>query len=784
MILKQREPYQYRLAKLQGTEMDRDAIPGTPFRVFECVPQTKPSRRKINNALDFDPYQHTLFDYPIIVKNTLRSDSNAIDNFNHYLTIHVPYCGMHCWHCFNPTKVCEAFPEVQQVGVDNVAWSAQDIIEKFQKCAGAPEGQRYNVLRVSGGEPFLVPELIAELLEKTDGQGRSPQLIWTETNLTSWAAGPNGKSVFDVACEEASPGLHVRDILTKHRDRLIIHPCFHGLTDANVVDITGTRGLTLGDLKDGFCRLHHLGLHLFPTFVCDVSDPQGLQEFFEFLYGLDKQLPLRVALIPVDFYGPVEERSRSLRDKRGPTYYGRHPALKRWNDLLMASYDLSYGQVPRPLASAGALQSTNAAKRIKPTNRYAPTLVLLKSVSRKEYRQEILSIVGLPPGTMFSSAYDKRHIEEGLAGYLGLCYAKAWEGELEVILAFADPESAANGGSYLPIRKARLTHIDATERIINFRGVLEGYLTPKDGKDAKDTLSRFSRAMTEYFGRTTLLSHATKKWVLLGEQGLWQEFYLHVGGNYDGGYRELLAMGWQKLVDHIDSDSRLAALKQMGVFLQIVPTGHFPAPREGRPAQEPVFELAEGDILSFKVRHYIADFAVYDEDPTRTAQRTLNIKSTCGSLTIDGYQPRALPKYGTFDFCLTCHELPSDRPAQVILHSAEDSAYFPRLQLDFKLKKGRCLRATKVAGSILLALGGAFLTGAFSIRALSLFFFSIGAVLVVVGLPIVRLMPDFSYEGTPLRTVTKPVYSLRRLATKACEYVRALDYRFKHRWNC
>lgn len=105
----------------------------------------------------FDPYLDTLFDYPSIVKRTLASPLDAIKNFNWHLTVQVPYCRFNCWHCYNPKGVCQTGHNIGKVVGETKAYTVQEILDQFVQIRKEAEssGERINVLRVSGGEPFL-----------------------------------------------------------------------------------------------------------------------------------------------------------------------------------------------------------------------------------------------------------------------------------------------------------------------------------------------------------------------------------------------------------------------------------------------------------------------------------------------------------------------------------------------------------------------------------------------------------------------------------------------------
>ena len=284
----------YELAEFKGTSMEDDALWGTPFRRFETVPQGRESSRKQNDSLQFDPHTDTLFDYPMVVGALLDDVPHGLDFYNYHLTVQIPYCRMDCWHCYNDKKACRT-GRTQETKVPHKPWTAQNILDEFSKAkkAAGTHSKEYNVLRVSGGEPFLVPELLAELLDAiSDGSNPNyPQAIWTETNLTPWIKTEDGRSLFDCAKDEyfSRTKRDIEDMLRRNGDRLIVHPCFHGLSAKNITLAAGVDeayGLTLEGLVAGFRRLHELGLNLYPTFLCEASDPECIPALFESLYRL------------------------------------------------------------------------------------------------------------------------------------------------------------------------------------------------------------------------------------------------------------------------------------------------------------------------------------------------------------------------------------------------------------------------------------------------------------------------------------------------------------------
>ncbi len=705
-VLSEGSELKYRLVSFTDTMMSKDSIPGTPFRAFESVPQGRVSKRRQNDTMSFDPYVDTLFDYPLIVNAALGGNYDALEDLNWHLTIQLPYCGMDCWHCYNDKGVCTAglggVPEIRgSLGL----WTTKEILEAFARCRrqGRTVGRIYNVLRVSGGEPFLAIELLAELLKLIHANSQKvhskqnpdyPLAVWTETNLITWAELKNGRSVVKKSCEQPKrPDLDIRSLLTTHASRLIIHPCFHGLTDENLQQCTGNKDLALKDLHNGFRNIHEFfaGDHgngataspnLYPTFIAEACDPSGVKPLFDFLHDIHPSYPLKVAVISVDDYGPLEQRMADRKKQKRPFFcYPRYASLRRWNDMIKSKYGIAYGQIPRPMADTIAgLDVSYAPRSVNPD--YKPILILLKSVYRDEYRQELLTVLAAPPGTRFSTAYDTKHIDPSTrvclkAGRLGFGTKP-----LTVLIVYSNPDSSTDQGRYLPLRWGTLKEVHVTEHLVHFEIQLDETVSVwSSGKSGNGILLEdFSCNMREYFGNRVLLERPTIRWILLGEQNYLFEREasppLTIEKTWDNLLSSMQSLGFSKLAER-------------SIFLQVLEVSKSDAQESDVSLEEANADriLDEGNKMEFIVRYYIPKFDHYSNKPELNDSRSLSITSTDKALSIEGYECRPLSKYGEIHFSVVCGELSHSRKATIIMKSKDRSPYCPRVEVPFHLKK-------------------------------------------------------------------------------------------------
>lgn len=689
------------------------AIAGTPFRKFESVPQKRESKRKQNDTMSFDPYLDTLFDYPSVVKRNLGSPLEAIKYFNWHLTLQIPYCRFDCWHCYNPKDVCQTGEHLGTVIGDIKRYKVPDILAEFARLRreAASRGEHLNILRVSGGEPFLAPELIVELLEKISVSPGTdyPSLIWTETNLATWAKTPDGDSLISKVEDEYRKRTNKKltEILRTHADRIVVHPCFHGLSDANLAQCTGIEpgALQFKDLAEGFRTLHGLQLRLYPTIISEASDPDHVEDLFNELYGICPTYPLKLALIPLDYYPPTIECCKGRIGTAA--LYSRFACQQRWQKLLRRYYGVDYAQVPRPFvqgvtefpkpteaaAGNGVRREDNAAAK------YDPLLILLKSDLRPEYRQELLTILAAPEGTRIRESYDVRHIEPSLLGRLSAETETFCRLCPKVLLSYASKQQAKL--TCIPLREAKLLRIDRTKSLVSFEVVLGPYvmpdvdpLTSNTGDQAKDCVNAFGQRMTEYFGAANTLGKAGRSaWVLLGERELLK------GARASLSFRPLAkgeGNGWGTIVNLLATHEGAQSFFAEGnIFMRLWPQADHPAPDDGKAAVDQTtapfaVQLTEGDKIAYRLAFYIPRFEQYQHEQLKeVASRTLRIASSTPSLVVEGYQPRPLPKYGEIEFVVRCSKLENGIPAQLVIEAENQSCYCPRIQLDFQLKKER-----------------------------------------------------------------------------------------------
>jgi uncharacterized Fe-S cluster-containing radical SAM superfamily protein len=107
------------------------------------------------------------------------------DECNATFTIQVKGCNLACWFCYVDDENKDGRPE------KGIFVSAEEILTRFlvesRKCQYVQNpDEKVNIIRISGGEVSIVPEIILWLIEAIENYGLENNIyLWADTNLTT-----------------------------------------------------------------------------------------------------------------------------------------------------------------------------------------------------------------------------------------------------------------------------------------------------------------------------------------------------------------------------------------------------------------------------------------------------------------------------------------------------------------------------------------------------------------------------------------------------------------------
>jgi uncharacterized Fe-S cluster-containing radical SAM superfamily protein len=301
------------------------------FRVF--VPVNVERQRKLNTQFGhrLNIFLDSLFDYPTIIQSKLGM-YGSWEQYNRLLTVQLGGCNFRCWYCYCDDSLLR--------GEKLVYLTAEELVDKFieQRVKDMASGLPSNVLRISGGEPFLAPDLILGCLEEIKKRRLDERIfVWSETNLSPFLK----ESVAGKSLVEEWTDL---DKISGYKN-FAVHPCVHGITPESLYEVTRVDGKYFEGLIDGLGLLIQHRIDIYPTFSPNMCPPEQVESFFQKLLSINRNLPLRFALIEYHLdYPAILARSEAYKHE---TIYNKYLVVQKWNELLQETYDLSYAEKPR-----------------------------------------------------------------------------------------------------------------------------------------------------------------------------------------------------------------------------------------------------------------------------------------------------------------------------------------------------------------------------------------------------------------------------------------------------
>lgn len=446
---------------------------GIETPIFRSFIPIKPESGREMRGDKFDMYKDTLFDYPNIISSRIQK---PWEYANFLISVHVAACPLNCWHCYvdeclriecNDCLYYQKENCKKKRGSVGVNVSANFILDCFIYEHNR-DRNRKNVLRLTGGEPFLVPELLLELLRGIEERGLSEEVfVWTETNLLPFIAGQHGKRFFEEYSDVTM------DELNEYHN-WALHPCIHGASDTNFLEQTGVDA-EFEKILDALFYLCEKGTDIYPTVSSNLCPNDRINELFDRLNERFANLPLRVALIEYDLrYQPVMEREISGTRAERPLF-NKWMNIYTWNKNCIEKCGYRYAQIPREdvvinsvllkgqmeAVSCKSLKTDKVIGYPKP----GEFIYIFKSCYRPQYKQELLSVVSLPIGSTFQLDYREDLINESIIREADNNYVNL--NNKDGILIYMDKEDPGNN-RFIPLRRITIKRIIPGIGMISF----------------------------------------------------------------------------------------------------------------------------------------------------------------------------------------------------------------------------------------------------------------------------------------------------------------------------
>jgi uncharacterized Fe-S cluster-containing radical SAM superfamily protein len=224
-------------------------------------------------------------------------------------------CNWRCWYCYVPFDLLAANPKFS-------AWcTAEQLLSLYQQEPDPPA-----VIDLTGGQPDLVPEWVAWMMEAIQARGLEKQIyLWSDDNLST-----------DYFWRFLSTPQ--QELIATYRNYARVC-CFKGF-DAESFSFNTQAAPELYERQ--FVLLERLlatgiDIYAYTTFTSpEVSAiPEKMARFVDRLQRLDENLPLRTIPLEVKVFTPVNHR---LDAKKMEALLHQQQAIEAWEYQLQCRY--------------------------------------------------------------------------------------------------------------------------------------------------------------------------------------------------------------------------------------------------------------------------------------------------------------------------------------------------------------------------------------------------------------------------------------------------------------
>ena len=319
------------LATLSGTAQEQDLDPRRFWNsIFRAKLYTKPGE---DNYFRGEPAGVAA------AKLTNKKDDVWVSprECNRVFLGQINGCNLKCWYCYVDDVAKSGNPAYGKY-VSAYKYLIQFLIEsrKSQNCI-QPDS-KLNILRISGGEVFIVPEIIfwmIETLEKFELQDYI--YIWVDCNLCT------GNFYWKYLTEE-------QRIKIRQYKNIGFCGCYKGIDPENFFENTGAHPDFFYKQFEMHKALINEGLdvysYLYPVTSLERALDIRIMGFMDLLQHVDHFAPLRMATPIIKPFSPTRDR---LNHKRDSSLEIQHKAIKLWEDELKKRFGEDAKRAPHEI---------------------------------------------------------------------------------------------------------------------------------------------------------------------------------------------------------------------------------------------------------------------------------------------------------------------------------------------------------------------------------------------------------------------------------------------------
>jgi len=256
---------------------------------------------------------------PYSAANAFGRETKDPKDYNKVFAVQVSGCTYSCNFCYVPPEINLANPTFGKF------FSPKEIIEYFLS-AKSKSKEPMNVIRITGGEPTIIPEIIIDIYNEIEKRDLRVYL-WIDTNLST------NKYLENIESD-------LKSIVQKRNVGVV--GCFKGVCKEDFSMLTGaepkfyekqfeTAKLLLSWKTDFYVYL--------PALVYANNTERKVGEFIEMLQILNKNLPLRVEMLIIkDYPGAIINIRQKEKEGRPMPKTDQKIVFDLWYNKLLPKY--------------------------------------------------------------------------------------------------------------------------------------------------------------------------------------------------------------------------------------------------------------------------------------------------------------------------------------------------------------------------------------------------------------------------------------------------------------
>lgn len=227
-------------------------------------------------------------------------------------------CNWRCWYCYVD------FPLLSGNSEHSEMRSADQLLDLYLQIEDRPQ-----VIDLSGGQPDLVPEWVAWMIEGVRDRGLSAEVyLWSDDNLSN--------DYFWTKLDTEQ-----REVISSYAGYGKVC-CFKGYDDASFAFNTAAATELFDRQFELMRRLlsdTEIDLYAYATFTSphDTAISEKMTTFIDRLQELDEHLPLRLIPLRVGAFTPVQARGLTTDHERALVV--QDEVIAAWNAELASRFD-------------------------------------------------------------------------------------------------------------------------------------------------------------------------------------------------------------------------------------------------------------------------------------------------------------------------------------------------------------------------------------------------------------------------------------------------------------